>query len=46
MDVVFSTASRILVLNRGEIIAQGSGAAVRADPLVREVYLGGGRADA
>jgi branched-chain amino acid transport system ATP-binding protein len=46
MDVVFSTASRILVLNRGEIIAEGDGEEIRANPLVREVYLGGGRLDA
>jgi branched-chain amino acid transport system ATP-binding protein len=46
MDVVFSTASRILVLNRGEIIAEGSGEEIRANALVKEVYLGGGRLDA
>lgn len=42
MDVVFAHAHRILVLNRGEIIAEGSGAEIRADARVREVYLGGG----
>ncbi len=42
MDVVFAHAHRILVLNRGEIIAEGSGADIRADARVREVYLGGG----
>ncbi|WP_455374228.1 ABC transporter ATP-binding protein [Limibacillus halophilus] len=46
MDVVFSTASRILVLNRGEIIAEGSGEEIRSNSLVKEVYLGGGRLDA
>ncbi len=42
MDVVFSTADRILVLARGELIAEGDGAAIRADSRVREVYLGSG----
>ena len=42
MDVVFGVADRILVLNRGELIAQGSGEEIRAHPQVREVYLGSG----
>ena len=42
MDTVFSTADRILVLNRGELIAGGTPDAIRADPKVREVYLGSG----
>ena len=42
MDVVFGVADRILVLNRGVLIAQGSPATVRADPQVRAVYLGSG----
>ncbi|KAB2848827.1 MAG: ABC transporter ATP-binding protein [Hyphomicrobiaceae bacterium] len=42
MDVVFSHARRILVLNRGRLIAEGSAEAIRSNPLVREVYLGGG----
>ncbi len=42
MDVVFGTADRILVLNRGELIAEGSADAIRANPRVREVYLGSG----
>ncbi|MBK1657660.1 ABC transporter ATP-binding protein [Paracraurococcus ruber] len=42
MDVVFAHADRILVLDRGALIAQGAPAAVRADPRVREVYLGAG----
>ncbi|AWK86571.1 ABC transporter ATP-binding protein [Azospirillum thermophilum] len=40
MDVVFGHASRILVLDRGQPIAGGSPAQVRADPRVRAVYLG------
>jgi branched-chain amino acid transport system ATP-binding protein len=42
MDVVFAHAHRIMVLNRGELIANGSVTEVRDDPRVREVYLGGG----
>lgn len=44
MDVVFTHADRIIVLNRGELIANGTGEQVRADARVREVYLGGGSA--
>ena len=40
MDVVFGHADRILVLSRGELIAQGKPGDVRANPQVREVYLG------
>ncbi len=42
MDVVFGIADRILVLNRGELIAEGSGPAIRANPVVRAIYLGSG----
>ena len=42
MDVVFAHSHRIMVLNRGQLIADGSVAEVRADPRVQEVYLGGG----
>jgi branched-chain amino acid transport system ATP-binding protein len=41
MDVVFGFADRVIVLDRGEIIAQGAPEAIRADPRVQEVYLGG-----
>ncbi len=40
MDVVFGYADRVIVLDRGRIIAQGAPASVRADPRVREVYFG------
>ena len=42
MDVVFAHAHRVMVLNRGELIANGSVSEVRNDPKVQEVYLGGG----
>ncbi len=42
MDVVFEHAHRIMVLNRGALIAEGTAENVRASELVREVYLGGG----
>ena len=40
MGVVFGYASRVLVLHMGELIASGTPDEVRADPKVREVYLG------
>jgi branched-chain amino acid transport system ATP-binding protein len=42
MDVVFSQADRIIVLDRGRLIAGGLPAEVRANPEVQAVYLGGG----
>jgi branched-chain amino acid transport system ATP-binding protein len=42
MDVVFAHADRILVLNRGQLIAEGKPAEVRANARVQEVYLGSG----
>ncbi|MCA0995542.1 ABC transporter ATP-binding protein [Alloyangia pacifica] len=42
MDVVFAHAHHIMVLNRGQLIADGSAEEVRRDPKVQEVYLGGG----
>ncbi len=42
MEVVFSSADRILVMDRGRLIAEGDAASVRADPRVRAVYLGEG----
>jgi branched-chain amino acid transport system ATP-binding protein len=40
MDVVFSQADRIIVLDRGQLIAGGTPQEVRANPNVRAVYLG------
>jgi branched-chain amino acid transport system ATP-binding protein len=40
MDIVFGFADRVLVLDRGELIAEGSPAEIRASPRVQAVYLG------
>jgi len=40
MDIVFGFADRVLVLDRGELIAEGSPAEIRASPRVKAVYLG------
>ena len=45
MDVVFSLARRIVVMNRGRILADGPPDAIRANPQVREIYLGDDEAD-
>lgn len=42
MDVVFTYAQRVLVLSRGQVIAQGTPAHVRDDPQVQAIYLGTG----
>jgi branched-chain amino acid transport system ATP-binding protein len=40
MDVVFGHADRIIVLDRGRIIAEGPPEAIRNEARVRAVYLG------
>jgi branched-chain amino acid transport system ATP-binding protein len=42
MDVVFAHADRIIVLDRGRLIAAGTPEAVRGDKAVQDVYLGSG----
>ncbi|HTP98277.1 MAG TPA: ABC transporter ATP-binding protein [Casimicrobiaceae bacterium] len=42
MGVVFGFADRVIVLDYGRVIAQGTPAQVRADPHVQSVYLGEG----
>jgi len=40
MEVVFTHADRIIVLNRGELVAAGTPAEVRHDPKFQKIYLG------
>jgi branched-chain amino acid transport system ATP-binding protein len=42
MDVVFNHADRIIVLNRGELVAEGSPEEVQTNEKVKEIYLGSG----
>jgi branched-chain amino acid transport system ATP-binding protein len=42
MDVAFEVAETMAVLHFGRLVAHGSKDAVRADPIVQEIYLGTG----
>ncbi len=44
MDVVFAYADRLIVLARGELIAEGDAEFIRDHPRVQEVYFGTGKA--
>jgi len=46
MEVVFSLADRITVLHLGQILCEGNKEKVKADPRVREIYLGTGGKEA
>ena len=41
MDVVMEVSDRVVVLNQGEVIADGPPEAVQGDPAVQKAYLGG-----
>jgi branched-chain amino acid transport system ATP-binding protein len=43
MDVVFAYADRLIVLARGQLIADGTPREIRDHPKVQEVYFGSGR---
>ena len=43
MDVVFDVADRVLVLDRGRLVAAGTGAEIKSNEQVRAIYLGTGR---
>ncbi|MEE9496644.1 MAG: ABC transporter ATP-binding protein [Desulfobacterales bacterium] len=46
MDVVFNHADRIIVLNRGELVAEGTPDEIQTNEKVKEIYLGGGNSSA
>ena len=43
MDVVFAYADRVIVLARGQLIAEGQPLEIRDHPKVQEVYFGSGK---
>jgi branched-chain amino acid transport system ATP-binding protein len=44
MDVVFTHATRIVVMNRGKLVTEGDPRSVRENAQVQEIYLGTGAA--
>jgi branched-chain amino acid transport system ATP-binding protein len=42
IDIVFAFAERVIVLDRGLLIAEGAPDAIRANPDVQAAYLGSG----
>ena len=40
MDVAFEIADRVAVMHRGELIAEGNEAEIRANKQVSDIYLG------
>jgi len=43
MDMVFSFATRILVMAQGRILVEGTPQEVQSNPLAQSVYLGRGK---
>ena len=42
MDVLFGIADRVLVMDQGEVLADGTPQEIRDDEAVRQAYMGGG----
>ncbi len=40
IDLALSVADRVLVIERGEIVLRGTGAALKDDPKLKQIYLG------
>ena len=40
MDVALGIADRVTVMNRGQVMAEGTPEQIQADPNVRQVYFG------
>jgi branched-chain amino acid transport system ATP-binding protein len=40
MDLVFGVADRVILLHYGEIACEGTCDEIRANPMVREIYMG------
>jgi branched-chain amino acid transport system ATP-binding protein len=40
MDIALEIARQVTVLHYGRVVADGSREAIKANPLVREIYLG------
>ena len=40
MDLVFGVADRVILLHYGEIVCEGTSDEIRANPMVRDIYMG------